>query len=333
MKSIRREKLTMSNEETCVPAIDVIRYLMNYKNARDFLKRLGIDDIVTVHAVQHCISDDERERFCILVQQEKHINSTEVYVDFKPGHPSTDQVYEAVYGMGKDCHKRVVVFTNEYIAGEGWNPTVDKMPVESLIETLNECPLDIYLVKLEGPVFPFEVYGMDVIEKPECGPKYGLIPSPIEFRAEEFWSIYFDWHNEGWYEPWTVFDSGFRSIEDWGHMLWTEPEVAEIPVYWTESGVSYHVNQVQDDDDYLKKIWELKQDELKERYQGRVEFEFLLGRLPKITVKYSDRPASWLITAAPKVRLEFAKQLHDDVFGFRWYLGEAIEEAETVLAA
>ena len=56
----------MSNQEKSVKAIDVIRYLMNYKNARDFLKRLGIDDIVTVHAVQHCMSDDERERFCHL---------------------------------------------------------------------------------------------------------------------------------------------------------------------------------------------------------------------------------------------------------------------------
>ncbi len=323
----------MSSQKKSVIGIDVIRYLMNYKNAKEFLKKLGIDDVVTVHAVQHCISDDERERFCILVQQDNLVNKTEIYVDFKPGQPSTEQVYEAIYGMGKDCQKRVIVFTNEIIPGEGRNPTVDKMPVESLIKTLNECPLDIYLVQLEGPVFPFDIYGMDIIEKPECGPKYGPIPSSIEFRSEEFWSIYFDWHNEGWYEPWQVFSSGFRSIEDWGHMLWTEPEVAEIPVYWNDSGVSYHVNQIQDDDDYLKKIWDLKAEELMDRYQGNVEFEFLSGRLPKITVKYSDRPVSWLITATPKERLEFAKQLHEDVLGFRWYLSEAMEDTENQLVA
>jgi hypothetical protein len=116
-------------------------------------------------------------------------------------------------------------------------------------------------------------------------------------------------------------------------MLWTEPEVAEIPVYWNDSGVSYHVNQIQDDDDYLKKIWDLKAEELKDRYQGNVEFEFLSGRLPKITVKYSDRPVSWLITATPKERLEFAKQLHEDVLGFRWYLSEAMEDTENQLVA
>jgi len=111
-------------------------------------------------------------------------------------------------------------------------------------------------------------------------------------------------------------------------MLWTDPNFANIPVYLTENGIKYIVEQIKNDDDYLKKIWDLKQDELMKRYQGHVEFEFLPGRLPKITVKYSDRPVSWLITATPKERLEFAKQLHEDVFGFRWYLSEAIEEAE-----
>ena len=62
--------------------------------------------------------------------------------------------------------------------------------------------------------------------------------------------------------------------------------------------------------------------------QVSTQFEFRPGRLPKMTVKYSDRPVCWLITATPKERLEFAKQLHEDVFGFRWYLSEAIEETE-----
>jgi len=50
-----------------------------------------------------------------------------------------------------------------------------------------------------------------------------------------------------------------------------------------------------------------------------------------MTIKYSARPVSWLITATPKERLEFAKQLHEDVFGFRWYLSEAIEEVEKLV--
>jgi len=306
----------MSNQENSVKAIDVIRYLKNRNNAKEFLKRLEIDEVVIVHDVHHWVSDDERERFVITMQQKNLVSRTEVYVDFKPGKPSTEQVYEAVYGMGKDYQKRVIMFTNEFIPGEGRNPTVDEIAVESLIGSLNECPLNLYLLKLNGAAFVNDIYGMQVIAAPDCSRKQGRVPSPIEFRVEEFWSIYFDWHNEGWYEPWNTFESGFRSINCWGHTLWTDPNFAEIPVYWTEDGIEYIVKQVQDDDDYLKKIWDLKSEELKNRYQGNVEFEFLPGRLPKITVKYSDRPVSWLVTATPQERFEFAKQLHSDIWGF-----------------
>jgi len=34
------------------------------------------------------------------------------------------------YGMGKDYQKRVIMFTNEFIPGEGRNPTVDEIAVE-----------------------------------------------------------------------------------------------------------------------------------------------------------------------------------------------------------
>ena len=45
-------------------------------------------------------------------------------------------------------------------------------------------------------------------------------------------------------------------------MLWAE-DVIEIPVYWTESGIKYKVKQTNEDDDYLRKIWALKEEELK----------------------------------------------------------------------
>jgi hypothetical protein len=47
-----------------------------------------------------------------------------------------------------------------------------------------------------------------------------------------------------------------------------------------------------------------------------------------ITVKYSDCPVIWLITATPRERFEFAKQLHEDFYELREYLYEAMEELE-----
>ena len=59
-------------------------------------------------------------------------------------------------------------------------------------------------------------------------------------------------------------------------MLWAEPEVAEIPVYWNNDGITYKVKQTEEDGDYLRKIWTVKQDELKERYRGESNLSFCL---------------------------------------------------------
>jgi len=72
---------------------------------------------------------------------------------------------------------------------------------------------------------------------------------------------------------------------------------------------------------------------LKKRYNGHVEFKYLPGKLPKIKIQYSDRPISWLVTATSYEKFDFAIQLHDDFYGFRWYLDATAEEIEEHNAA
>ena len=64
---------------------------------------------------------------------------------------------------------------------------------------------------------------------------------------------------------------------------------AEIPLKWDSDGIKYVVKQTDELVDYLQKIWSSKQDELKQWYNGHVEFEYLPGKLPKIKIQYSDR--------------------------------------------
>jgi hypothetical protein len=43
-----------------------------------------------------------------------------------------------------------------------------------------------------------------------------------------------------------------------------------------------------------------------------VKFENVVGRLPKLYIKYSDKPFYWLCTATPRRITEFAKKMYDD---------------------
>jgi hypothetical protein len=321
----------MSSQKKKWSVSEVIENLSKVEEAAEFLHEQGIAQVSAVESIERYEADDGRKGLIMNVNEAGSEALSKLIIDTRAGQPSTDQVYDAVYGIGKECTKRVIVFTDEKTGDDGWNPTVDEFVVRNLIEVMNEYQLELFLVK-----FSDDAMQPDLIAKGtfEDEPEYSIVdlPSPERFRAEEFWTVYFDWHNGLWYKPWETF-SGIRELTDWGHMLFTEPEVVEIPVFWNDSGMKYVVKQTEEDPDYLRKVWTLKQDELKERYQGRVDFEYLPGRLPKLIIQYSDRPVSWLITATPKERLEFSKQLHEDVFGFRWYLSEAMEEAENLLVA
>jgi len=180
--------------------------------------------------------------------------------------------------------------------------------------------------------FKGEQFNIEAFEEPL--PEYSMeeLPSPEEFRRGEFWCVYFDSLDECDYREWKAFSEGIRDAAEWQLTLFTE-EHAEIPLYWDNDGIKYVVKQTDESVDYLKKIWSLKQDELKRRYNGHVEFKYLPGKLPKITIQYSNRPISWLVTATSQEKYEFAKQLHDDFYGFRWYLNEAAEEIEEHSAA
>jgi hypothetical protein len=323
----------MNNQEKKWSVSEVIEHLSRAEEAVEFLHENGIANVVTVESIERYEAGDDRKGLIVKVQEAGNDNLSSVMIDIKHGQPSTEQVYDAVYGIGKDCFKRVIMFTSESDAQDGWNPTADKIAVRNLIDVMNSYPLKLYLEKFNDGGFYPEPIEKDAVEggKPEF--LIEDLPSPERFRAEEFWAVYFDWHNQCCYEPWNAFEGGIRESSDWGHMLFTEPEVAEIPVYWTNDGIKFVVKQTEEEGDYLRKVWTLKQDELMERYKGGVEFEFLPGKLPKIHIQYSDRPVSWLMSATSEEKFEFAKQLHSDFWGLFGYWSEAMEEAENALVA
>jgi hypothetical protein len=276
-------------------------------------------------------SDDHKSIICNLVKEIRE-ETAEVYIDIKHGQPTTEQVFDAVYGRGAKCKIRIIMYDGKESKEDGGNPAADEDVVESLIEAMNVYPLNLYLVKLESDDIKTAIDDMDDFEKPV--PEYSIedLPSREEFRTGEFWCVYFDSLDECDYRAWKAFSDGLRDAAEWQLTLFTQEE-AEIPLCWDSDGIKYIVKQKDESSDYLQRIWESKQEELKKQYNGHVEFEYLPGKLPKINIQYSDKQISWLVTATSYEKIDFAIQLHDDFYGFRWYLDATAEEIEEHNAA
>ena len=52
----------------------------------------------------------------------------------------------------------------------------------------------------------------------------------------------------------------------------------------------------------------------------------VVGKFPRLHIKYSDRPFDWLYTATPRQITEFAKSMYEDAWGLRWRIRERVDE-------
>jgi hypothetical protein len=156
--------------------------------------------------------------------------------------------------------------------------------------------------------------------------KPSQIPTREQFMAETFWSVYFDSFNTAFYTPWETYSGEFRTINDWGHLIYIDCSVyGEIELYWDQKGVRFVVKHIYYSEDALQKAMDTDMRWLQDRYRAdSIELKKEFDRTPSMIIKYSDRPFDWLYTATPSQIHAFAKSMHEDAWGLRWRIEELI---------
>ena len=168
-------------------------------------------------------------------------------IDLKHGLPIINQVYDSLYEIGKDCSKRIILFSDGLNEFDKNIPAADYWVVNSLIHNLRQYPLGIHFYKMDKDTFSIRsAYTVQNWEPIEDWP-ISKIPTREQFMAETFWRVYFDSFNEEFYESCKTFSSGFRNISDWGHIIYIDCSfLGEIQLYWDQKGVRYLIKQDND---------------------------------------------------------------------------------------
>jgi len=305
---------------------DIIEHWSKENAAMELLRENEITEADSIEDIEHYENGDDRKGIVYHVREKGKNTIKKVLIDIKTGGPSTEQVYEAVYGMGKDCDKRIIVYAGGNNKNDDDNPAADEYVVYNLIDVMNDYPLHLNLFHIGEDPFSLKEYML--CYPIEQTPKYKItdLPAEIQIRFEEFWVVLVDSFAEAWHDPVQAFSGNFRDTSDWGYMLYVE-SIADLPGYWTESGIIFTVKQTSDSHDHLKTLWDATKKELKERYGAEnVDFEYVLGKLPKIMIKYSDKPLEWLMNATPREKSELGKKVYYDMWELRRFLEKACEE-------
>jgi len=122
---------------------EIIKTLSNKDKVTQFLKENEISDINTINDIQQYEREGGRKGLILKVKETNNSGLIKIMIDIRSGQPSIGQVYAAVYELGADFSKRVIMYTGGKSGGDEDNPTVDPYLVESLADAMNEYPLGL----------------------------------------------------------------------------------------------------------------------------------------------------------------------------------------------
>ena len=275
------------------------------------IKQHNIAKIKSVENVQRYQKDENRSGLLITGIEEETGQTEKILIDFKLGEPSIEQVFDAIYEIGKDCSKRIIMFGGVN-KSDVLDPGTHEFVVESLITGMNDYPLNLYLVKLECNKLETELRSMDLASDFFHTVIFSIndLPSEERFREEEFWEVYYFEYMRGKdcsSKP--EFLGAISNKFTYGKSNVGYP--VEFAIDWFNDGAFLVVTQRNNKTDYLKEFWKTRKDELQQLSQNNeTRFIYTPGKFPRIASKVWNFPLKCLVSASNAEKMEFAKVLH-----------------------
>jgi hypothetical protein len=288
----------------------LIEKLSDSSYATEILEKLNIAQIDKILNVQKYDRLYDRKGMVIKVKtKDQELDTKKICIDIKEGFPNIEQLYEVIYGVGKDSDIRLIIFSKQISEKEDANSTVDLGLLKFIVKIKNQYPLNIYLVKFYETNAEDDNFRHYVCLEPPGKHKYSLknMESEQTFREQQFWfilvrSLDIDLYRD-YPPPLALFDfdlGPYKTVEN-----------LRIKAGWDYRRAFIAVSTINDKNDYLIDWWKTKKSDLKKLFKDyKVDLEFIVEKIPIITVKISDLPVSWLLESKLKEKIDFARMLH-----------------------
>ena len=307
---------------------EMIRSIAEDENLKRFLEEYKIAKISEINFKKYFKKNDNRYTAIIDVQEEFFNHSTKIMIDLRFGQPSVNQVYDALYDIGRDCDIKVIIYTDGYNDKDKGIPVADDFLVAPLIGELQDKNIPIVLFSIDRETLTekyVDIYQnwFSVNRLRPC-----RIPEKEQFMSSTFWCVYFDSFSECFYESWNAYTGLMNGGSNTNYIIYIDDFFyGEIRPLWDDKGARYEIKQTSEHDEYLKKVLDVKMPALKEKYgEDSVRFENVVGKLPRLYINYSEKPFDWLFTATPDQITEFANEMYHDAWNLRWMIEGAAEE-------
>ena len=126
---------------------ETINELLSNRKFENFMKDKNIADVDQILEFSDYQKGKDRAGFIVKLKEKDCENVTKIMVDLKQGQPTVNQVYDALYEIGKDCDIRIIIHTDSHNDADNGIPTADVCIVSRLICQLQDRGINIRLYK------------------------------------------------------------------------------------------------------------------------------------------------------------------------------------------
>ena len=314
------------NKKSQVKSINAstIEIAFNEENIHSLLEALNIGTSRNIYIIKEISHNPINKSILIEIPNESCEGETEIMLNFKQGQPTVDQVYNAIYQLGADCQKRVIVFAGGNCLDDKYNPSADVDVVKCLVDSINRFAVNIYLVKLVSDSTS-STCDYEVLAQPDSHPEFSKtnFPSKEKFTEAEFWEVYF-WGYNNIIEA-TPFEFGFDSKSEYSQCFPIGD--LELETKWTDEGGIIRIEDTSDKKYVLGGIWDDRRDEIQDMFRGcQIELLIQAGATIKLIVKVFDKPIGDLAGVPWREKMHYAGLLWSKFIQFQGFIEKALQD-------
>lgn len=245
-------------------------------------------------------SSYDRSSIRFYVHGEDEDQISKLLIDLTVGQPSLDTIYDAVYGFGRDCKERIILFSDYAKHTDHRNMVI----IKKMVENLNDFGKGIWLAEVQRDGKGIEVHPITYPTSPAI-PHNPKAPSREKFIEAEFWLKYF---GEGTrYKEWSEYDFDFNTE----FSEWKDINNIRLGVQWTDDGAMFFASDQNDYKGHLQKIWSLNLRDITQAFKGcEVNYSSPVDKPPTISVRVWKEPISILIGTRADEKKGYADLLY-----------------------
>jgi len=299
----------MSKNETKTSLSGVVEQMSKEEEILKLFQEIGIQNVNLIESIEKQDIEGHRQNIIVAAQKYGDTVIQKIIVNIKEGLPTTNQVFDALYGAGSESMTKILMYTGISLEEDRNDPGANDMVVQNFVKNIRRYGVNFHLVRVTQDADKSLHFKMSETDDHDGLIKNAVLPAQEILREHEFWDVYY-WsaYLYNFMYPWECFEGNLHNHYRGGHMYGLNG--LDLYAHLDEEGLWFEIKNSHHEYNYLKTIWKCKKYDLQALFPDcEVAYVTPPGKLGRIEITGWKTPMSDICTAPIQEKKKWAKKI------------------------